>query len=128
MRLRVALALLAATALHACGSTSDPTDLTPVVEPITIDSVTVRVVQAPPVQVFAHVKGIVGDGCSTLLPLEQTREANVIQIAILRQRPRQAICTQIARLFDEEIPLAGSFPAGSYTLRVNETIVQFQVN
>jgi hypothetical protein len=127
MRLRAALAVLALAA-PGCGSPSDPTDLTPVVEPILIDSVTVRIAESLPVQVFAHVTGIVGDGCSTLLPLEQSREGNLIAIAILRQRPKNAICTQIAKLFDQDIRLQGSFPAGRYTLRVNETLQPFEVN
>jgi hypothetical protein len=127
MRLRAALAVLALAA-PGCGSPSDPTDLTPVVEPILIDSVTVRVAESLPVQVFAHVNGIVGDGCSTLLPVEQSREGNRVAIAILRQRPKSAICTQIAKLFNEDIRLQGAFPPGHYTLRVNETLRTFDVN
>ena len=111
-----------------CGSPSDPTDLTPVVEPIQIESVTVKVAESLPVQVSAHVTGIVGDGCSSLLPIEQSRQGTLVAISVLRQRPRAAICTQIARLFNEDIRLLGSFPPGRYRLRVNETIRDFEVN
>jgi hypothetical protein len=126
--MRFPAALVLALAATACGSTSDPTDLTPVVGPIQIESVAVRVAESLPVQVFAHVSGIVGDGCSTLLPIEQSREGNLVAISILRQRPKAAICTQIARLFDQDIRLLGAFPPGHYTVRVNETIRSFDVS
>jgi hypothetical protein len=45
-----------------------------------------------------------------------------------RLLPRDAICTQIARLFDETIRLTGDLPAGEHRLRVNNVVQQFVVD
>jgi hypothetical protein len=98
------------------------------IEPIQIEQVEVRIAESFPVQVFAHVRGIVGDGCSSVLPAEQKREGNTITLTINRQRPTDAICTQIAKLYDENIRLEGDLPAGEYTLKVNSVTQTFTVN
>jgi hypothetical protein len=104
----------------ACGSSSPPAGSDDVdISPISIDSVDVSVTASTPPTVSARVKGVVGDGCSEALPASQFRDAGTVTLVILRSRPRAAICTQIARLYDETIPLAGAFPAGRYLLRVN---------
>jgi len=95
---------------------------------IQIDSVAVRTVQSFPVQVFAHVKGVIGDGCAELRPLEQSRSGSVITLEITRLRPENAVCVQIAKLFDQEIRLTGEFAPGDYALQVNGTAYPFRVN
>jgi hypothetical protein len=35
------------------------------------------------------------------------------------------VCTQLARLYDERLPLEGSFPPGDYVLRVNDFVRSF---
>jgi hypothetical protein len=110
------LALLGATLFSA--ACQSPTDAL-LVEPIHVESVDVVVLRSLPAQAVAHVRGVVGDGCSTVRSVEQQRSGNVVTITILRQRPAQAVCTQIALLYDEEIRLDGSFPAGTYVVRVN---------
>ena len=121
--------LLALIAAGACGGAVSPArpDGTIVVEPIQIDSVTVSVAALSPVRVFARVTGVVGDGCATLLPIEQRRAGPQVTVEIKRQRPRYAVCTQIARLFDETIALDGEFPPGSYALQVNAVTRRFVV-
>ncbi|MBI5564624.1 MAG: hypothetical protein HY870_07005 [Chloroflexi bacterium] len=98
------------------------------IEPIQIEQVEVRIAESFPVQVFAQVRGIVGDGCSSALPAEQKREGNTLTLMINRQRPTDAICTQIAKIYDENIRLEGDFPAGEYTLKVNSVTQTFTVN
>jgi hypothetical protein len=49
----------------------------------------------------------------------QQRSGNIVTVTILRERPRHAICIQIAKLYDDVIRLEGSFPPGVYQLRVN---------
>jgi hypothetical protein len=98
------------------------------VRPVLVDSVTVQIAESFPVQVFSRITGVVGDGCSTLLPIEQRRSGTEITVEIRRQRPKGAICTQIARLFDETIRLMGDFPAGEYRLRVNDVVRTFVVH
>jgi len=98
------------------------------IEPIQIDQVEVRIAESFPVQVFAHVTGVIGDGCSSVLPVEQKREGSTITLTINRQRPTEAMCTQLAKLYDENIRLEGDFPAGTYTLKVNSVTQTFTVN
>lgn len=97
------------------------------IEPIQIEQVEVRIAESFPVQVFAHVTGFIGDGCSSALPAEQQREGNTITLTINRQRPTEAMCTMIAKIYDENIRLAGDFPPGEYVLKVNATTQTFSV-
>ena len=65
------------------------------IAPIQIDQVEIRLAESFPVQVFAHVRGVIGDGCSSVLPVTQQRDGNTVTLSINRQRPADAICTQI---------------------------------
>lgn len=108
-----ALLLLSAA---ACTSSTRPSS---VVDPIQIDAVEIQVQGTVPPQVRARVTGVVGDGCSELKSVTQLRTDATVTLTILRERPQGAICTQIARLYDETIALEGAYPAGQYLLRVN---------
>jgi hypothetical protein len=98
------------------------------IKPMQIDSIEALVAESLPVQVSAHVKGVIGDGCTELRSARQEREDSAVRIEILVQRPKDAVCTQIAKLYDETIPLEGDFPPGRYTLQVNEATTSFQVD
>lgn len=108
--------VLAVLVAGACSTPAAPDLLT---EPIQIDGVDVLILESSPPQVSAHVTGVIGDGCATLSSVQQQRSGNTVTVTILRERPREAICTQIAKLYDDVIRLDGQFPAGSYLLRVN---------
>jgi len=117
---------LAAVLAAACSYQSNPTgadDL--LVEPIQVESVDVLILESFPPQAVAHVRGILGDGCSEFHSLQQERSGNIVTVTILRQRPRDAICTQIGKVYDENIPLEGQYPPGRYVLRVNEVVKRF---
>ena len=49
-------------------------------------------------------------------------------VTILRERPREAVCTQIAKLYDDVIRLEGQFPPGDYLLRVNSVEKTFSTS
>jgi hypothetical protein len=112
---------LAAAGMPAC-SNSNPAapDANLIVNEIPIDSVDVRVLESSPPQAVAHVEGILGDGCSKLRSESQARLGNLVLVTILRERPRDAVCSQIARLYSADIILKGEYPPGRYLLRVNE--------
>jgi hypothetical protein len=97
------------------------------IAPIQIDQVEVRIVESLPVQVFAHVTGVIGDGCSEAMPVKQTREGNTLTLTINRQRPAEAMCTQIAKIYEETIQLTGDFPPGEYVLKVNDVTQAFTI-
>ena len=124
-RRRVLAPALWAMAAVGCGSPAAP-DLE--IAPIQVESVEVLVLESFPPQAAARVRGVVGDGCSTLHSVEQARSGSTVTLTILRERPAGAICTQIARLYDETIRLEGAFPPGRYVLRVNglETVFTTQ--
>jgi len=130
MRVLLAAAVLA-LGLAGCGGSDSPAAPGaggPVkIDLIQVDSVDVLFLASAPVAVGAHVQGVVGDGCSELLPIRQSRAGNAVTIRISRQRPANAVCTQIAKLFDATIRLEGAFPPGSYTLDVNGVDATFQV-
>lgn len=118
-------ALIAALALTAaaCGdSTTAPSTPKTVTRPIQIDSVDVAL--TPPT---AHVRGVVGDGCTELSGVTTARSGNSVTVTILSTRPEEAICIQIARLYDATLALPGDFPPGRYVLRVNSVEKTFAV-
>jgi hypothetical protein len=116
MRRTASLAVLAlALALAGCDNPAEPR----LVTPIQVDHVDVLVMESFPAQAAVHVQGVVGDGCSRLESVEQRREGNTVVVTILATRPREAICTQIALLYDEQIRLEGHFPPGTWRVRVN---------
>jgi hypothetical protein len=95
---------------------------------IQVDSLEIVRNASSPSGLGVRVRGVVGDGCTELiLPITQEREGALVQIRILRQRPADAICTQIAKLFDQVVPLLGEFPPGRYIVRVNDSEIAFSV-
>ncbi len=127
MRLALRPVLAVLLAGPGCGSPAAPSDPPVVVQPAHVDSVAVQVSGTQPVQVLARVRGVVGDGCSTLLPITQSRDGSHVTLTVQRQRPEGAICIQIATLFDETVTLEGSFPPGSYQLSANDVSTTFTV-
>jgi hypothetical protein len=110
--------------LIACSNPAAP-DVSVRVDPIPID--TVAVLTEPP-RATAHVRGQIGDGCSTLKSVTQARSGDVVTLTILRERPVEAVCTLEMRLYDEKIPLEGSYTSGPYTLRVNGVELAFRAD
>jgi hypothetical protein len=123
------LVLAALPLLVACDESGSPTRPADVlVERIQVEDVQVIVgATGGAATVSVHVKGVVGDGCSTLHSVRQDRNDGAVTVDIFRQRPKNAICTQIARLYDEIIPLDGQFAPGRYVLRVNELVTAFTI-
>ena len=109
-----------------CGASPTAPDV--VTEPIQIDRVDVLILESSPPQVTARVEGVLGDGCATLHSVAQQRSGNTVTVTILRERPRDAICTQIAKLYDDVIRLEGQFPPGDYLLRVNSVEKTFSTS
>jgi hypothetical protein len=115
-RLAVVQAAIFVAGTVACSSATAPDTL---VGQVQIERVDVRILESAPPQAVAHVEGVLGDGCTEFHSLEQQRSGNVVVVTILNRRPREAICTMIAKLYKEDIPLQGGFPPGQYLVRVN---------
>jgi inhibitor of cysteine peptidase len=113
--------------LVACSDQSTPTSADDLlVEPIQVEEVDVLILESFPPQAVAHVRGILGDGCSEFHSLEQERSGNTVTVTILRERPRDAICIQIGKLYEDRIPLEGQYPPGQYVLHVNDVVTRFR--
>ena len=122
----IAAAALVAASGASCDSPSTPAPPPPriLVRPIQIESVDVLLASSP----SAHVRGVIGDGCTELGGVITRRGSeNDIGITILSTRPEGAICIQIARLYDAVLVLPGDFPPGQYVLRVNSVEKRFSV-
>jgi inhibitor of cysteine peptidase len=98
------------------------------IKPILVDAVDVKLLESFPVQVHARVQGVLGDGCTEIESVTQARAGGAVTVTILSKRPKDAMCTQIAKTYDETIALDGGFPPGSYTLRVNAHETTFRVD
>jgi hypothetical protein len=112
-------ALLAALVLGTTVGCSSPTAPDPVIGQVHIERVDVRILESAPPQAVAHVEGVLGDGCTELHSVEQRRSGNAVEVTIRNQRPRDAICTMIAKLYQADIRLEGQYPPGQYTVKVN---------
>jgi hypothetical protein len=123
--MRLLVLTLAVVGFACAGAGPNPTEPTPVVAPILVENVSIVVLESFPAQAVAHVRGVVGDGCSSLHSTDVRRDGNVVTITILRQRPEGAICTQQALLYDENIRLPGDYPPGEYVVRVNGVETRF---
>jgi inhibitor of cysteine peptidase len=94
-----------------------------------IESVELLMLESFPVQVQAHVKGWLGDGCTSMGEITQTREENTFKVNIPTQRPAEAICTQQLVGFEQTIPLdVAGLPKGTYTVDVNGVTETFTLD
>jgi hypothetical protein len=109
--------------LSACGtSTGGPTSGL-----AQIDSVDVRVAESFPPQVFVHIRGTLGDGCTSLGTISQERKDNAITVTVRTNHSGADACTAIATLLDETIRLDGDFGPGQYTVTVNGVVQTFTI-
>lgn len=94
---------------------------------IPVDSVEIVIRESSPPQVAAQVKGTLGDGCAELKEIVQKRNGNTIEITVTAARPRDAMCTAIAKGFDQAIDLEGDFAPGEYLVVVNGVEQRFKI-
>lgn len=106
------------TATPAPEETIDLENVT--IDEATVESIEIMILESFPVQVNVHVTGFLGDGCTTLGEIVTRQEGETFFVSIGTQRPADAICTQIAAVFEENVPLdVNGLPAGTYQVNVN---------
>lgn len=91
-----------------------------VIRLVQVTGVDVRIAESFPPQGFAEVTGVLGDGCTEALEPTVQRDGDTITVTILSQRPRDAVCTMIAKEYRETVALGALEPGKQYTLRVND--------
>ena len=83
------------------------------------------ILESYPVQVRVVVHGWLSDGCTRLHGFDQKVEDRVISMRILTTRPRDVLCTQAIKRFQETYPVdIDGLEPGNYTLNVNGQIRQ----
>ena len=99
--------------------------------PVVVDSVGVRAAGRPApgdgVAVEAVIHGAFPDACSVLSDVRQARAGHYVTAALTMRQPLETVCAAVVRPFRYYLVLDGAYPAGSYTLTVNDTPYPFQV-
>lgn len=78
-----------------------------------------------PVEVL--IKGSLPDACSDLHAVRQERAGHIINVRLEMRRPQGAVCATVVRPFRFYLMLDGTYPAGSYTLKLNRWVYTFSV-
>jgi inhibitor of cysteine peptidase len=124
-----AAALALALPLVGCGTgTAESPTAARETDRLTVESVEVRILESFPVQVSAQVKGYLRDGCESLAGTTQSRSGNTITVTIETARAMGRACVQVLAPVEENVRLDGSFPAGTYLVRVNGTEQTFRID
>jgi inhibitor of cysteine peptidase len=111
------------------GHDIDPTPGAVITGTAQIDTIDLLIMESFPVQINAHVVGWLGDGCTSMGEVTQTREGNTITVNIPTTRPAEAVCTMQLVGFEETIPLdVAGLPAGTYTVDVNGVTETFTLD
>jgi hypothetical protein len=118
---------LVALPLLACES---PTSAAEEADRLIVETVEVRVLDAPPVQVRASVQGHLRDECEMVGDTTQSRSGHTITVTIAttRDNQRERPCIQESLAVERDVPLEGPFPAGTYVVRVNGVERTFRVD
>ncbi len=81
---------------------------------------------APPaVEVTMH--GYLGDGCTKLAGISEELSGSTIRLTVQTQRPKDAICSMIAREFTQKYTLKTPLSRGTYTLAINDFTTQVTI-
>ena len=101
------------------------------VYPAVVDSIAVRPAGRPlpgdGVAVEVLVQGALPDACAELTDVTQSRDSQFVTVDLTMRQPRETVCAAVVRPFRFYLMLDGSYPAGSYLLRLNGKTVPFQV-
>lgn len=114
-----------------------PTTATPSPEPpseeATIHSLTViehvdaLLLESFPVQINLVVTGYQSDGCDYPVQVAQRREGNEVFVEIFRDLPLAVICPAVLREYNATIHLDGGFTPGTYTIHVNDQVIEVTI-
>jgi inhibitor of cysteine peptidase len=80
-----------------------------------------------PVQINLQVSGYQPDGCDFPVQVEQRRQGNEVFVDIYREVPLAVMCPAVVLPYEEIIPLEGGFESGTYTIHVNDQVVEVQI-
>jgi inhibitor of cysteine peptidase len=118
-------------------SSDDPTPEPSVLEPPSddliidesayVEGISINIMESFPLQISVTIQGNLPDGCVTIreTPVERQNESTFL-IAVITQRPKDAMCTEALVPFEEYVALdVYGLPAGTYTVKVYEHQAEF---
>ena len=91
--------------------------------PVVIDSVEVLVLESYPMQLQLNISGHQNDACNVPVQVEQRREGNTVYVEIYRLHNPAMMCPFALLQYHDTITLEGGFESGSYTIHVNDYVV-----
>ena len=93
----------------------------------TVESIKIVIAESFPVQVFALLRGYLGDGCTEITAITSRGPVdNRFDIEITTQRPSEAMCTQALVPFEHNVPIhAYGLPAGDYEVVAGDASASF---
>ncbi len=96
-------------------------------EGATVESIDILIAESFPVQVFALVRGYVGDGCTKITSIASRGPVGrTFHIDITTHRPPEAMCTQVLMAFERNVPLdAYGLAAGTYEVIAGDARASF---
>ena len=98
----------------------------PIIRMAGVERIEPVILETYPAQIRVVVHGWLSDGCTSLHGFDQKTEGKVISVRVLTARPRDAICTQAIKRFQETYPVnTEGLVSGTYTLDVNGKSKQF---
>jgi inhibitor of cysteine peptidase len=92
-----------------------------------IQSVDVSVMESYPMQLSLHVIGSQPDGCMVDVQVDQRREGNDVFVEIYRVIPPDMACPEMIMNYETRIRVKGGFERGSYTIHVNDYVVEITI-
>ena len=95
---------------------------------IQVNTVDVQVRESFPVQAAINVDGVIGDGCTRLDRIEQSRSGNTVSVRLIGFHTGDPICTMLAQVYRDNVGLQGTFDPGEYTVDVNGVVRSFRVD
>ncbi len=96
----------------------DVNDLT--IQPALVEGVSIAVLESFPVQVQVTATGSLRNGCEEIYDVLASRDESVFTVTMNAATPKDAVCTQVLRSFQESFALdVNGLPAGTYTVNVN---------
>ena len=93
----------------------------------TVESIEILIAASFPVQVFAVLRGYLGDGCTKISGVTARGPvANRFHIEITAERPAGAFCTQALVPFEQNVPLGVyGLPKGGYEVVAGDISAAF---
>lgn len=96
----------------------DREDLT--IQQALVNDVSVAILESFPVQVRVTAKGDLRNGCEEIYEIVQQKDGQAFNITMNAAAPKDAVCTQVIRPFEETFALdVMGLSAGTYTVNVN---------